>query len=189
MTWDATGFRVQGPNDWLIGMQVTLGPQTGQFKTVIYDPTGNSSSTCFDKVFLILDFKHKLDGNFVHVLDDNGVTCWLHAVGNCFKIVSRSERPWFLYVLRCSGKSLYVGISLDPVRRMEQHRDGTGSKYVRSHLPFKPEIVIPISLDRGSATSLENRVKRLKKTQKERLLNELRRGSNVFDALEWIRRT
>lgn len=42
---------------------------------------------------------------------------------------------WYVYMLECSDKSLYTGITTDLQRRLIQHNLGVGSKYVRSRLP------------------------------------------------------
>jgi putative endonuclease len=42
-----------------------------------------------------------------------------------------------LYILRCKNNTLYTGITNDLEHRLEMHRSGKGSKYVRAHLPFK----------------------------------------------------
>ena len=45
---------------------------------------------------------------------------------------------WFVYMLECNDKSIYTGICKgDMDRRMKEHQDGRGSKYVRSRLPFE----------------------------------------------------
>ena len=44
---------------------------------------------------------------------------------------------YFVYILECSDKTLYTGITNNIEKRMEFHRDGKGSKYVRSRSPFK----------------------------------------------------
>lgn len=45
------------------------------------------------------------------------------------------DAEYSVYVLMCSDGSLYTGIARDVERRFEQHKEGTGSKYVRSRLP------------------------------------------------------
>ena len=40
-------------------------------------------------------------------------------------------------MLRCSDRSLYTGIAKDLPRRIAEHSEGRGSKYVRSRLPVK----------------------------------------------------
>ena len=48
------------------------------------------------------------------------------------------ESNWIVYMLECNDKSIYTGICKgDLDKRMKEHRDGKGSKYVRSRLPFK----------------------------------------------------
>ena len=45
---------------------------------------------------------------------------------------------WSVYQLECSDKSIYTGICKgDLDKRMNEHQDGKGSKYVRSRLPFE----------------------------------------------------
>jgi predicted GIY-YIG superfamily endonuclease len=46
-----------------------------------------------------------------------------------------SGDPWFVYMLRCAGGSLYTGIAKDVKRRCQQHNDGTASRYTRSRRP------------------------------------------------------
>lgn len=43
------------------------------------------------------------------------------------------EKNWFVYVIRCQGDSLYIGITTDPKRRWRQHVSGKGAKYTRMH--------------------------------------------------------
>jgi putative endonuclease len=44
---------------------------------------------------------------------------------------------YFVYILECSNKALYTGITNNLDNRLEMHTNGKGSKYVRAHLPFK----------------------------------------------------
>ncbi len=46
-------------------------------------------------------------------------------------------RDWFLYVLECTGGTLYTGISTDVARRFEQHRNGKGARYTRARPPLR----------------------------------------------------
>jgi len=48
------------------------------------------------------------------------------------------ESHWLVYMLECNDKSIYTGICKGGIdKRMREHRDGKGSKYVRSRLPFE----------------------------------------------------
>jgi putative endonuclease len=63
-----------------------------------------------------------------------------------------------LYVLLCRDKSLYTGITNDLDSRLKAHREGEGSKYVRSHLPFKL-VYVEDHKNRSEASKREYEVK------------------------------
>jgi putative endonuclease len=42
--------------------------------------------------------------------------------------------PW-VYILRCSDKTLYVGIAANLNMRVKQHQEGFGSSYTSKRLP------------------------------------------------------
>jgi putative endonuclease len=44
---------------------------------------------------------------------------------------------FYIYILKCRDNSLYTGFAVDIEKRLETHRKGLGSKYVRSRLPFE----------------------------------------------------
>lgn len=71
-------------------------------------------------------------------------------------------------MLRCSDGSLYTGVTTDLTRRIDEHRSGSGSKYVKSRLPVSAEYV-ELGHDRSSALSREAQIKSLNKDDKERL--------------------
>lgn len=78
---------------------------------------------------------------------------------------------WKLYMLRLSDGSLYTGITTDIERRLEEHREGKGSKYVRSRLPC--ELVYEEEHeDRSSALKREAEIKDMRKAEKEKLVKE-----------------
>lgn len=72
---------------------------------------------------------------------------------------------YYVYILLCSDNSLYTGITKDLDRRMEAHRDGDGSKYVFSRLPFKL-IYSEKSGNRSEATKRELEIKGWPRVQK-----------------------
>jgi putative endonuclease len=41
----------------------------------------------------------------------------------------------YIYILKCCDNSLYTGYTNNVEKRVETHRQGKGSKYVRSRLP------------------------------------------------------
>ena len=44
---------------------------------------------------------------------------------------------WYVYILQCSDRSLYTGITKDIARRVNEHNRKKGSAYVQAHLPAK----------------------------------------------------
>lgn len=81
------------------------------------------------------------------------------------------RRRYNLYILRCADGSLYTGIAIDIVKRLAEHENGTrGAKYLRGRGPL--QIVFrQVIGDRGLASRVEHRVKRLDRLQKETLIN------------------
>jgi len=74
---------------------------------------------------------------------------------------------WFLYIVKCSDKTLYTGITTDISRRIKEHNSSKkGAFYTKNKRPVK--LVYRESLpDRSKATKREKRIKRL--TRKEKL--------------------
>ena len=76
-----------------------------------------------------------------------------------------------LYILKCSDGSLYTGITNNLEHRLEMHKSGKGSKYVRSKLPFK--LVYTESLEgRSLASKREIKIKNLTRDEKLLLINK-----------------
>ncbi len=76
---------------------------------------------------------------------------------------------WYLYLIRCQDGSLYTGISTDVKRRIEAHRQGRGARRLRGRGPLQLVYVQAVG-DRAAAQRVEYRIKRLSKTDKERLV-------------------
>lgn len=76
---------------------------------------------------------------------------------------------WCVYVLRCRNNSLYIGMTNDLEKRIEKHKLGTGSKFVRSWRPFELVKTIPCR-DEGEARRLEYDLKRLTRKKKIEIL-------------------
>src|SRR3954471_7441113 len=74
----------------------------------------------------------------------------------------------YVYLLRCTDGSLYCGWTVDLDQRLAAHETGRGARYTRSRLPVA--LAAPWeTADQRTARSLEARVKRLGKPDKERL--------------------
>lgn len=44
---------------------------------------------------------------------------------------------WFTYILECSDRSFYTGVTPDIRRRFKEHKEGRGGRYTLSHKPLK----------------------------------------------------
>ena len=84
------------------------------------------------------------------------------------RTVGPDERPWFVYLLLCKGGRIYAGATPDLATRMRKHREGTGAKFTRIN---PPEMLLGAKLfpSKGSALSMEYKVKQLTATQKRTL--------------------
>ena len=76
---------------------------------------------------------------------------------------------WYVYMLRCSDRTLYTGITNDLSARIRAHNAGTGAKYTRGRGPV--ELVYTEELPtHGEALRREYAIKQLKKEQKLALI-------------------
>jgi len=78
---------------------------------------------------------------------------------------------WHVYILLCSDKSYYTGISNNVEKRFLNHKNSKGGAYTRSHKPIKI-IYKEKCADKSQALKREAQIKKLTKTQKELLLNQ-----------------
>lgn len=76
---------------------------------------------------------------------------------------------YHVYILRLSDNSLYCGVTKDLKRRLEEHRKGRGSKYVKGRLPLKLAYSEEHN-DMSEAKRRELEIKRWSKSRKERLV-------------------
>jgi putative endonuclease len=82
---------------------------------------------------------------------------------------------WYLYVLKCADGSLYTGVTNNIEKRMGDHKNGVGSKYVRSRLPF--ELLYQEEFEsKQEAMKREFAVKKLSRKQKLELLHARRKN-------------
>ena len=75
----------------------------------------------------------------------------------------------FVYILECSDKSYYTGYAIDLEKRLQQHQEGTGSKYTRGRCPVR--LVYQEEWPtKGEAMSREFEIKHWSRKQKEYLI-------------------
>jgi len=77
---------------------------------------------------------------------------------------------WSVYIILCDDGSLYTGISTDVQRRFQQHLNGRGAKFFRSHHPLRI-VFVEAGHTRSSASVKENVIKRLTRQKKILSLN------------------
>ena len=76
-----------------------------------------------------------------------------------------SARPAYVYLLRCGDGSLYCGWTYDVEKRIEIHRRGRGSRYVKRRLPVALAAVFEMP-DASAARREEARIKQLTRSEK-----------------------
>ncbi len=77
---------------------------------------------------------------------------------------------YYVYMLRCEDNSIYTGITTNIEQRMKEHFTKVGgAKYTYVHTAKKLESVWQTE-NRGMASKMEYRIKKLTKTQKEQLI-------------------
>ena len=72
---------------------------------------------------------------------------------------------WYVYLLECGDGSFYAGITKNIQKRMKAHKDGRGSKYVRSR-GFKTILKTKSFSSKSSALKAEYKLKQLNKEMK-----------------------
>jgi putative endonuclease len=89
-----------------------------------------------------------------------------------WKPIGNNMSAWFVYVVRCSDGSLYTGITNNIKKRILEHNYGTrGAKYTKSRRPVR--LLYKRECDsRSHALKEEWAFKKLKKTEKERIIKE-----------------
>ncbi|MCZ7649056.1 MAG: GIY-YIG nuclease family protein [Planctomycetota bacterium] len=98
-----------------------------------------------------------------------------------------AARAWWVYLVRCADGSLYAGIATNVARRLEAHRRGRGAKYLRGK--GRLDLVLKRRVgEKGLALSVELRIKRLPKAEKEALLSHRTRLGRLVAELRRERR-
>jgi len=74
---------------------------------------------------------------------------------------------WYVYILECSDKTFYTGITSDIRRRIEEHNSSPkGAKYTKGRGPVKL-VYLRRKMNKTTASKEEYRIKNL--TRKEKL--------------------
>lgn len=81
-----------------------------------------------------------------------------------------NEKNW-VYILECSDNSYYTGQTSSLTRRLKEHEEGKGSRYVKGRLPFRL-VYIEKCNSKSEAMKREAEVKRMKRKKKEELVEK-----------------
>lgn len=77
---------------------------------------------------------------------------------------------YYLYILECSDKTLYTGITTDIFRRVTEHNIlKAGAKYTKGRRPVSP-VYIKRYRDRSAASKAEASLKKMTREQKYTLI-------------------
>ncbi len=89
-----------------------------------------------------------------------------------------AAKAWSVYIARCANGALYTGITNRLKARIADHNSGKGAKYTAAFGPV--ELVWhKRKKDRSTASKLEARIKKLTRSDKEALVNDLPKKPRV----------
>jgi putative endonuclease len=94
------------------------------------------------------------------------------------------KAPWTVYILRNERNALYTGITTDLERRLKEHKNklSTGAKFTRSCKTL--DLVYHCELgERGPALTVESKIKRLKKKNKEIIVQSGLKKTELYEFL------
>lgn len=80
---------------------------------------------------------------------------------------------WHVYIILCSDKSLYTGITTDIARRLRQHANGRGAKYFLGRKP-KKLAYLESGHTRSTAAVREAEIKKMSRAEKLNMLSSIR---------------
>jgi putative endonuclease len=99
---------------------------------------------------------------------------------------NEEEAQWSLYLIRTAQASLYTGVTTDVQRRFAEHENrdkkNKGAKALRGKGPLKLVFKIVVG-NRSDALKLEYKVKKLSRTDKQRLVS---RTSKLEELITWL---
>jgi len=98
-----------------------------------------------------------------------------------------NNKKWVVYLVRCSDRSLYCGISNDLKNRLFDHNSGRGAKYTRSRRPVEP-VGVSSEMTKSDALKLEYRIKQLPANRKIAELTRMEKEMTVKQDLKALQK-
>ena len=77
----------------------------------------------------------------------------------------------YVYMIRCKDGSLYTGWTNNLEKRFKNHCEGKGAKYTRGRGPLEL-VYYEVFEDKREAMRREYEIKKLKKSEKEKLIQK-----------------
>ena len=88
---------------------------------------------------------------------------------------------YFVYIVECSDQTLYTGIARDLSARIEEHNSSSkGAKYTSGRRPVTLVYQKQVA-SRGEALKLEHQLKRLSRSQKNDLIKNQERVTELAE--------
>lgn len=87
------------------------------------------------------------------------------------------DQKFYVYILELADNTFYTGYTKDVEKRLGQHANGKGSKYVRARLPFRLRFLEGYE-NRSEAMKREISIKKLRRKYKLRLIENYKGLSN-----------
>ena len=87
-------------------------------------------------------------------------------------MVAKNPDQYFVYILECADRTLYIGSTNDLDKRLIAHNSAKGkaaAKYTRSRRPVKM-VYSEVCENRGAALKREHALKKMKRSEKLALL-------------------
>lgn len=82
---------------------------------------------------------------------------------------------YFVYLLECSDKSIYTGITTDLERRLKEHKEGIGSNFTRA-FGARRMLYSEKHKDRSAASKREAEIKKWPRAKKLELISSSRKS-------------
>ncbi|MEW8505493.1 MAG: GIY-YIG nuclease family protein [Candidatus Thiodiazotropha sp.] len=93
---------------------------------------------------------------------------------------NNTSQIWYVYMVRCTDRTLYTGIAKDLVKRMGEHNSGMGAKYTRGRTPVEL-VFVESANSQGEALRREYQIKQMSRDQKLRIIEGFSSDSKRTD--------
>ncbi|MFH1061871.1 MAG: GIY-YIG nuclease family protein [Candidatus Omnitrophota bacterium] len=94
-------------------------------------------------------------------------------------IAIKKKEPWFVYIVECSDKTLYIGMTNDLDKRIKAHNTTNASRYTRARRPVKLKY-FEKSKNRSAALKREAALKKYTRAEKLELIKKLALAEDII---------